>query len=56
MLYVTCAATTLVVLAITLLALTSEAWVIGVAFIALAFAVFAVTGFIGLMLGDNDGA
>jgi len=56
LLYVTAAATTLVVVAITLLALTNEPLMVGLAFIALVFAVSAVMGFIGLMLTDGDGS
>ena len=56
LLYVTCVATTVVVVAITLLAVTAQPWMVGVAFIALAFAVSAVTGFIALMLADRDGS
>ena len=56
LLYVTCIATTVVVLAIALLALNAQPWMIGVAFVALAFSVSAVTGFIALMLNDRDGS
>jgi hypothetical protein len=56
LLYVTCVATTVVVFAITLLALTGQPWMVAVAFIAVVFAVFAVTGFIWLMLTDRDGS
>jgi hypothetical protein len=55
LLYVTIGVTALVVLAITLLALTEQFWMVGVAFIALAFSVTALTGFIALMLTDRDG-
>jgi hypothetical protein len=55
LLYVTCGVTTLVVLAITLLALTERPWMVGVAFMALALAVGVLTGFIALMLTDRDG-
>jgi len=56
LLYVTAAATTVVVVAITLLALTNEPLMVGLAFIALVFAVSAVMGFIALMLADGDGS
>ena len=56
LLYVTAAATTVVVVAITLLALTNEPLMVGLAFIALVFAVSAVMGFIALMLTDGDGS
>ncbi len=56
LLYVTSVATTVVVLAITLLALNAQPWMVGVAFIALAFSVSALTGFIALMLTDRDGS
>jgi hypothetical protein len=52
---VTCGVTTAVVLAITLLALTEEPWMVGIAFIALAIAVATLMGFIALMLTDRDG-
>lgn len=55
LLYVTCGVTTLVVLAITLLALTERPWMLGVAFMALALAVAVLTGFLALMLTDRDG-
>lgn len=55
LLYVTCVVTTVVVLAITLLALVEQPWMVGIAFIALAFAVAVLTGFIALMLTDRDG-
>jgi hypothetical protein len=56
LLYVTGIATTVVVLAITLLALNGEPWAVGIALVALALSVAAVTGFIALMLGDRDGS
>ena len=49
-------ATTVVVVAITLLALTNEPLMVGLAFIALVFAVSALMGFIALMLTDGDGS
>jgi hypothetical protein len=55
LLYVTSGVTTLVVLAITLLALTEQHWMVGVAFITLAFSVAVLTAFIALMLADRDG-
>jgi hypothetical protein len=55
LLYVTSGVTTLVVLAITLLALTEQHWMVGVAFITLVFSVAVLTGFIALMLTDQDG-
>jgi hypothetical protein len=55
LLYVTTGVTTLVVLAITLLALSEQQWMVGVAFIALAFSVAILTAFIALMLTDQDG-
>jgi hypothetical protein len=55
LLYVTSLVTTLVVLAITLLALTEQSWMVGAAFIALALAVAVLTGFIALMLTDREG-
>jgi hypothetical protein len=56
LLYVTGAVTTLVVLAITLLALTRQPWMVGVSFIALVFAAAALMGFIALMLADRGGS
>jgi len=56
LLYVTCGVTSVVVLAITLLAVTELSWMVGVAFIALVLAVAALMGFIALMLGDRDGS
>lgn len=56
LLYMTCGVTTLVVLAITLLALTERPWMVAVSFIALTFAVAALMGFIALMLTDRDGS
>jgi hypothetical protein len=55
LLYVTCGVTTVVVLAITLLALSAKPWMVGIAFIALAFAVVTLMGFIALMLTDRNG-
>jgi hypothetical protein len=55
LLYVTCGVTAVVVLAITLLALTEQPWMVGIAFIALAIAVATLMGFIALMLTDRDG-
>ena len=56
LLYVTTSVTTLVVLAITLLALTEQPWMVGVSFIALVVATAVLTGFIALMLSDRDGS
>jgi hypothetical protein len=55
LLYVTSAATALIVLVISALALTGHPWMVGVAFAALALAVTAVSSFMGLMLSDRDG-
>jgi len=55
LLYVTGIATAFIVIAISALAITGHAWMVGVAFAALAVAVAAVSGFMGLMLGDSDG-
>jgi hypothetical protein len=55
LLYVACGVTAVVVLAITLLAVTEHVWMVGVAFIALVVAVAALMGFIALMLTDRDG-
>ncbi|HEX6460385.1 MAG TPA: hypothetical protein VF032_15805 [Thermoleophilaceae bacterium] len=55
LLYVTCGVTSLVVLAITLLAVTGHSWMVGVAFIALMLAVAALMGVLALMLTDRDG-
>jgi hypothetical protein len=56
LLYVTCVATIVVVVAITLLALIAHSWMVGIAFIALALSVAAVMGLIALMLRDTDGS
>jgi|SRR5690242_8640422 len=55
LLYVTCGVTAIVVLAITLLAVTEHLWMVGVAFVALVVAVAALMAFIALMLTDQDG-
>jgi hypothetical protein len=55
LLYVTSAVTTLVVLAITVLAVVEEAWMAGLAFLVLVVAVAALTAFIGVMLTDTGG-
>jgi hypothetical protein len=56
LLYMTCGVTSVVVLAITLLAATELALTVGVAFIALVLAVATLMGFIALMLTDRDGS
>jgi hypothetical protein len=55
LLYVTSAATGFVVLAITLLAVVEQLWMVGLAFIALVISIAALTGFIAVMLTDTDG-
>jgi hypothetical protein len=53
---VTCGVTSVVVLAITLLAVTELPLMVGVAFIALVLAVATLMGFIALMLTDPEGS
>jgi hypothetical protein len=55
LLYVTGGVTTCVVLAITLLAIVDELWMVAVAVVVLGLSVTAVTAFIALMLRDRDG-
>jgi hypothetical protein len=54
LLYLTGGLAAFVVLAITLLAVVEQAWMLGVALIVLALSIAALTGFIAVMIAGNE--